>query len=197
MQCERPWRRVTRRTLTCPKMRISTAATSLPRHSRLAHVQLCQHHSHRRTTENAGGPAPCSLRSRRSRNRYRATFGTVIVMQKNRAHRGLQPPHRKSTGAKPRVCSCRGQRSTGRMSSLPVLRGMSNVLACLVVRAGSGGQPTDRWQDKSREARPGRSVGKWRHIRHFARCATKRDSLQVQATLCKLDTSRTSHASVP
>jgi hypothetical protein len=80
------------------------------------------------------------------------------------------------------------------MRSLAVLSGMSNILARLAVRPGSGGQPTDRWQDKSRELRPGRSVGKRRHVKHFARCATNRDSLRIRATLWKVGTTRTSRA---
>jgi len=78
------------------------------------------------------------------------------------------------------------------MSSLALLSGMSNVLARLAVRPGRGGQPTDRWQDKSREVRPGRSVGKGRHVKRFARCATKYDSMRIRATLWKFGTTRTS-----
>ena len=83
------------------------------------------------------------------------------------------------------------------MSPSVLLRGISGMNARLTVRPRGGGDPTARWQDKSREARPGRSVGKWRPIRHIARCATKGDSLQLRATLCSLDTSCTSHVSVP
>jgi hypothetical protein len=39
------------------------------------------------------------------------------------------------------------------MSCLGMFRRMSNVFACLSVRQGSGGNSTDRWQDKSRSLR--------------------------------------------
>ena len=78
------------------------------------------------------------------------------------------------------------------MGSLALLRGISNIVARLAMWPGSGAHPTDRWQDKSREVRPGRSVGKRRHVKHFARCATKRDSLRIHATLWKFGTTRTS-----
>jgi hypothetical protein len=81
------------------------------------------------------------------------------------------------------------------MSSLAVLSGMSNILARLAVRPGRGGQPTDRWQDKSRKLRRGRSVGSRRHIRHFARCAPKRNSLRIHATSWKFGITCTSRAS--
>src|SRR5215813_13962954 len=45
------------------------------------------------------------------------------------------------------------------MGSLALLRGISNIVARLAMRPGSGGHPTDRWQDKSREARGGRLAG--------------------------------------
>jgi hypothetical protein len=81
------------------------------------------------------------------------------------------------------------------MSGLSVFRRMSNILARLRVRPERGGQATDRWQDKSREVRPGRSVGSRRHIRHFARCATERNSLRIHPTPWKFGTTRTSRAS--
>ena len=44
------------------------------------------------------------------------------------------------------------------MSGLSVFRRMSNILARLSVRQGSGDHSTDRRQDKSRGVRPGRAV---------------------------------------
>jgi len=62
------------------------------------------------------------------------------------------------------------------MGSLALLRGISNIVARLSMGQGWGGRPTERWQDKSREVRGGRSVGDGTNIRHFARCASSRDS---------------------
>jgi hypothetical protein len=44
------------------------------------------------------------------------------------------------------------------MSCLGMFRILSHGFACLSVRQGSGDDPTDRWQDKSRGVRLGRSV---------------------------------------
>jgi hypothetical protein len=81
------------------------------------------------------------------------------------------------------------------MSSLAVLSGMSNVLARLAVRPGRGGQPTDRWQDKSRKLPRGRLTEECRDIKHLARGATAHDSLPIRATACNCATTRTSPAS--
>ena len=48
-----------------------------------------------------------------------------------------------------------------------------------------GGQPTERWQDKSREVRGGRSVGKRKMIKDLARCGFANDSLPDLASHCK------------
>jgi hypothetical protein len=45
------------------------------------------------------------------------------------------------------------------MTGLGVVRMISHVGVRLAVRPGSGGQPTARWQDKSRGVRLGRSAG--------------------------------------
>jgi hypothetical protein len=55
-----------------------------------------------------------------------------------------------------------------------------------------GGQPTERWQDKSREVRGGRSVGKREHIRDLAQCAITHDSLPDRASHCKHTQERSS-----
>jgi hypothetical protein len=81
------------------------------------------------------------------------------------------------------------------MSCLGMFRRMSDVFACLSVRQGSGDDSTDRWQDKSREVRPGRSGEERRQIKHFARGATKRDSLSIRATAWNINTTCTSRAS--
>jgi hypothetical protein len=46
------------------------------------------------------------------------------------------------------------------MVRLGVFRTTSKILARLRVRPGRAGHPTERWQDKSREVRGGRSAGK-------------------------------------
>jgi hypothetical protein len=44
------------------------------------------------------------------------------------------------------------------MTGLSAVRTISHDGEGLARRRGGGGQPTDGWQDKSREVRPGRSV---------------------------------------
>jgi len=68
------------------------------------------------------------------------------------------------------------------MSCLGMFRRMSNVFACLSVRQGSGGNSTDRRQDKSRELRPGRSVEEAGKINDFPRGASTRASLHISQT---------------
>ena len=74
------------------------------------------------------------------------------------------------------------------MGSLALLRGISNIVTRLAMRPGSGGHPTDRWQDKSREVRGGRSGRKEANDQRLGTmCAGARKpanshkSLQIQA----------------
>jgi hypothetical protein len=80
------------------------------------------------------------------------------------------------------------------MASLALLRGISDAVACLAVRPGSGSDPTARWQDKSRKLRRGRAVEECRRTRHFARGATARNSLPLRTTAWNFTTTRTSRA---
>jgi hypothetical protein len=57
------------------------------------------------------------------------------------------------------------------MTDLSMVRIISHVGVRLAVGPGSGGQPTARWQDKSREVRPGRS-------------AEERQMIQQRQTMC-------------
>jgi hypothetical protein len=68
------------------------------------------------------------------------------------------------------------------MSCLGMFRILSHVFACLSVRQGSGGNSTDRRQDKSRELRPGRSVAERGKINDFTRGALSRASLHISQT---------------
>jgi hypothetical protein len=63
------------------------------------------------------------------------------------------------------------------MTGLSMVRMIAHVGVYLAVRPGSGGQPTARWQDKSRSLRPGRMAADGRKISDLARCALMRDSL--------------------
>jgi chitodextrinase len=54
--------------------------------------------------------------------------------------------------------------------------------------------PTARWQDKSREARGGRSAGKRAIIKDLAQCAPAHDSLPIRVSHCKYKQQRTSRA---
>ena len=83
------------------------------------------------------------------------------------------------------------------MDALAQVRAISGSVACLAVRLGRGGIPTAAGQDKSRSLRRGRTVGKWRHIKHFVRGATAHDSLPPATTHWRFDANRTSRASAP
>ncbi len=80
------------------------------------------------------------------------------------------------------------------MGSLALLRGISNIVARLAMRPGSGGHPTDRWQDKSREVRRGRSAGKRAMIKDLAQCAPALDSLRICTSHRKYSQERTSRS---
>jgi hypothetical protein len=54
--------------------------------------------------------------------------------------------------------------------------------------------PTDRWQDKSREVRGGRSAGKRAMIKDLARCTPAHESLPDRASHCKYKQERTSRS---
>jgi hypothetical protein len=69
------------------------------------------------------------------------------------------------------------------MTGLGMVRMISHVGVRLAVRPGSGGQPTARWQDKSRSLRRCRPAAGGRKISDLAQCAPLRDSLRfVKAT---------------
>ena len=79
------------------------------------------------------------------------------------------------------------------MGSLALLRGISNIVARLAMRPGSGGHPTDRRQDKSREVRGGRSAGNRAMTKDLAQCALAHESLQIRTSHCKYRQQPTSH----
>ena len=56
-------------------------------------------------------------------------------------------------------------------------RAISRDIVPVTRERGGGVRATGRWQDKSREARPGRLVGKRAEIKSLARCATTHASL--------------------
>jgi len=57
------------------------------------------------------------------------------------------------------------------MTGLALVRTFSHGVVGLAWRQGGGGRPTEGWQDKSREVRPGRS-------------AEERQTLQRRQTMC-------------
>jgi hypothetical protein len=83
------------------------------------------------------------------------------------------------------------------MSPLALVREISVVVAHSTVRRGGAGDPTARWQDKSRSLRLGRTGQERSDIRQLARGATAHDSLSIRITPCNFTTARTSHATVP
>ena len=63
------------------------------------------------------------------------------------------------------------------MTGVRVHRRNSHDIAVMAIRQSGRGRPTERWQDKSREVRGGRSGEKGASSKHFAQCAPLRDSL--------------------
>jgi hypothetical protein len=63
------------------------------------------------------------------------------------------------------------------MTGLSMVRVISHVGVRLTLRHGGGGQPTARWQDKSRSLRPSWPAADGRKNSDFARCSLQRDSL--------------------
>src|SRR5262249_3272208 len=55
-------------------------------------------------------------------------------------------------------------------------------------------RPTERWQDKSREVRGGRSAGKRAMIKDLAQCAPAHDSLPIRTSHCKYSQERASRS---
>lgn len=67
------------------------------------------------------------------------------------------------------------------MTATSVNRAISWNVVSMKREQGGGGGATNGWQDKSREARPGRLAGKRVTISYLARCAATRDSLRLRA----------------
>ena len=72
------------------------------------------------------------------------------------------------------------------MTGLSMVRMISHVVVRLTMGPGSGGHPTERWQDKSRTPRPGRTVERsvtWHDLRHYATAWIFENPKQYQARL--------------
>jgi hypothetical protein len=81
------------------------------------------------------------------------------------------------------------------MTGVRFRRGNSHDIASIMMGQGWEGRPTERWQDKSREVRGGRSGEEGMRIKRLARCATLCDSLsgRISSWQCTHDhTSRPS-----
>ena len=68
------------------------------------------------------------------------------------------------------------------MTALSMVRMISHVGVRLTLRHGGGGQPTARWQDKSRNVRLGRLAVERRWINDLAQCAPSHDNVQIGET---------------
>jgi hypothetical protein len=66
------------------------------------------------------------------------------------------------------------------MTGMALVRMISHGVVGLAWKHGSGGRPTDGWQDKSRSLRPGRPAADGRKISALARCALSHDSLDFR-----------------
>ena len=71
------------------------------------------------------------------------------------------------------------------MTDLGTTRKNSQNIAPAAKGQGGGERPAARWQDKSREARGGRSAGKRAMIKDLEQCAPALDSLRIRASHCK------------
>jgi hypothetical protein len=79
------------------------------------------------------------------------------------------------------------------MTDLSMVRIISHVGVRLAVGPGSGGQPTARWQDKSREVRSGRSAEERHTIqRSQTMCAATRQGAHSK-NANDINAARTSH----
>ena len=78
------------------------------------------------------------------------------------------------------------------MTGMHAHRSNSQYIAPMAKKQCGGGQPTERWQDKSREVRGGRSAGRGRMIKDLAQCAPAHESLPIRTTLCNAKQKRTS-----
>ena len=65
------------------------------------------------------------------------------------------------------------------MTGLGMVRTISHVGVRLTVRHGSGGQPTARWQDKSRNVRLGRMAVEAQEINSLAHFARSRHNVHI------------------
>ena len=80
------------------------------------------------------------------------------------------------------------------MTDLGTNRKNSQNIAPLAKGQGSGERPAARWQDKSREARGGRSAGKRAMIKDLEQCAPALDSLRIRTSHRKYSQKRTSRS---
>ena len=65
------------------------------------------------------------------------------------------------------------------MTAICANRAISRAFVLMTSRRDGGRRATERWQDKSREARPGRLAEKRVTIKYLARCATTHASLPL------------------
>jgi hypothetical protein len=82
-------------------------------------------------------------------------------------------------------------------TDLILVRGMSHIVVCLVVRPRRANHSTGLWQDKSRKLRHGRVAEEQRGIKQLTRGATTPHSLPICLTHWDFRTARTSRAPTP
>ena len=80
------------------------------------------------------------------------------------------------------------------MTDVGTNRKNSQNIATVAKGQGGGERPAARWQDKSREARGGRSAGKRAMIKDLAQCALVHESLPIPSSHCKNRHERTSRS---
>jgi hypothetical protein len=139
--------------------------------------------------------AACCLQSRRSWTVHSKMCQRALGLQRNRNRLVALECIREQSRNKSTGCLCGDRQSGGRNERFDChsqyvehFRGFDGVI-------GSASHSTVDGKIKGREVRRGRVAQKRRHIRHFARGATKHDSLPIRATPWKIETSRTSRAS--
>ena len=85
-------------------------------------------------------------------------------------------------------------RSQTTMTGMHAHRSNSQDIAPMAKKQCGGGQPTERWQDKSREVRGVRSAGKRVMIKDLAQCAPVHQSLPIRTSHCQCEQMHTSRS---
>jgi hypothetical protein len=177
-------------------MQISNCSTLDPRHHRRRTIPFSGLSLHPKNVT-AAGQVRCFRRTRSNPQTSRITLPVTVQLQSNRHHLAFRMridrlPTRRST-----VCLCQrrlfADRHDWRSPPSQQFAGYRTNDQAAAWRRPTD-SPTERWQDKSREARRGRLAGKRAMIKDLAQCAPAHESLPDRASHCKYRQERTSRS---